>query len=259
MKAPAAIPVLAAFLAPATAQTPGPDAEAGQQLPVKSIEEWASTSASPRSNPSEEFAMLSRSIRTVLTAVVFFSASQALAQNYPTKPVRVLVGLAAGGGVDLIARIITPRLAESLGKPFIVENRPGNGSILAIETVLRSAPDGYTLLFSPSGAMAMNPTIYRKLSYSPTKDFAPVALAVTFPLIVSVNANLPIRSVADLVGWLKANPGKGNCSGSSRTFQLATMLLTSKTGTECTFIQYNFFCATFRAKDGPLQPKNGEF
>jgi len=166
------------------------------------------------------------------------TASPVFAQTYPAKPVRVLVGLAAGGGVDMVARIFTPRLAEALGQPFIVENRPGGGSILAIETVARAAPDGYTLLFSPNGAMVMNPTIYKKLSYSPTKDFVPVALAVTFPLIVSVHAGLPVHSVKDLVSWLKANPGKANCAGTSQTFLLAIKLLTSSTGTECTFIQY---------------------
>ncbi len=179
--------------------------------------------------------------RLSISLAAFIAAAMAapcLGQGYPTKPVRVLVGLAAGGGVDLIARIFTPKLGEALGQPFIVENRPGNGSILAAETVARAAPDGYTLLFSPNGAMVMNPTIYRKLPYSPTHDYAPVALAVAFPLIVSVHAGLPVRTLGDLVGWLKANPAKANCAGTSQTFLLAIKLLTTKTGTTCTFIQY---------------------
>jgi tripartite-type tricarboxylate transporter receptor subunit TctC len=173
-----------------------------------------------------------------VAALGLVAVSQSFAQNYPTKPVRIIVGLAAGGGVDLVARIYTPKLAEALGQPFIVENRLGGGSILAAEIVARAAPDGYTLFFAPSGAMTMNPTIYKKLSYSPTKDYAPVALAVTFPLIVSVHAGLPIYSVKDLVDWLKENPGKGNCAGTSQTFLLAIRLLTSQTGTDCTFIAY---------------------
>lgn len=173
-----------------------------------------------------------------LMAALIFGASQAFAQTYPAKPVRVLVGLAPGGGVDLIARIFTPRLSEALGQPFIVENRPGGGSILAAETVARAAPDGYTLLFSPNGAMVMNPTIYTKLSYSPTRDYAPVALVATFPLVVSVHAGLPVHSVKELVGWLKANAGKANCAGTSNTFLLAIKLLTTKTDTDCIFIQY---------------------
>lgn len=181
---------------------------------------------------------MKRLIHTLFTALALCLCSWANAQTWPAKPVRVLVGLAAGGGTDLIARIFTPRLADSLGQPVIVENRPGGGSIVAIETAIRSAPDGYTLLFAPIGSIVMNPTIYRNLSYAPLRDLAPVSLAVTFPLIVSINAGVPAKSVSDLVAWLKANPGKANCGGTSQTFQMAISLLTSRTGTDCTFIQY---------------------
>ena len=179
-----------------------------------------------------------RLLHTLLPALALCLCPEANAQTWPAKPVRVLVGLAAGGGTDLIARIFTPRLADSLGQPVIVENRPGGGSIVAIETAIRSAPDGYTLLFAPIGSIVMNPTIYRNLSYAPLRDLAPVSLAVTFPLIVSINAGVPAKSVSELVAWLKANPGKANCGGTSQTFQMAISLLTSRTGTDCTFIQY---------------------
>ncbi len=157
---------------------------------------------------------------------------------YPTKPVRVLVGLAAGGGTDLIARILTPKFADALGQPFVVENRVGAGGNIAAEVVAKSAPDGYTLLFSPNGPMVIAPAIYRHLPYSPTRDFTPIALAVTFPLIVSVNANVPAHNLKELVAFLKKNAGTNNCGGSGPPFELALRLLTSKTGTECTFIQY---------------------
>lgn len=162
----------------------------------------------------------------------------AQAQNYPTKPVRVLVGLAAGGGTDLIARIITPKLADALGQPFVIENRVGAAGTIAADAVAKSPADGYTLLFSPNGVFTINPTMFKKLAYSPTKDFTPIALAVTFPLIVSVNSNVPAKSVKELVEFLKKNAGKNNCGGSGATFELAVRLLTSKTGTDCTFIQY---------------------
>ena len=181
---------------------------------------------------------MSRMFMPLLLALTLCVSPAAFAQSWPAKPVRVLVGLAAGGGVDLVARIFTAKLAESLGQPFIVENRLGAGSIVAIETTVRAAPDGYTLLFSPNGAMVMNPTIYRKLSYAPLRDLTPIALAVTFPLVVSIHAGLPVQSVSELVTWLKANRGKANCGGTSNTFQMAISLLTSRTGTECTFIQY---------------------
>jgi tripartite-type tricarboxylate transporter receptor subunit TctC len=162
----------------------------------------------------------------------------AAAQNYPTKPVRVLVGLGAGGGTDLMARIVTPKLSEALGQPFIVENRVGAGGNIAADAVAKSAPDGHTILFSPNGTMVINPTMFKSMTYSPTRDLAPIALVATFPLIVSINSNVPVKSVKELVSWLKANPGKANCGGSGPTFELAVRLLTSRTGTECTFITY---------------------
>jgi tripartite-type tricarboxylate transporter receptor subunit TctC len=194
--------------------------------------------ASNLKNQKTQESTMNRSFKPLLTALMLCVSSLAGAQTWPTKPVRVLVGLAAGGGTDLIARIFTPRLAEALGQPVIVENRPGGGSILAIELTTRAAPDGYTLLFAPVGSIVMNPTIYRNLSYAPLRDLTPISLAVTFPLIVSINANLPAKSVSELVTWLKANPGKANCGGTSQTFQMAISLLTSRTGTDCTFIQY---------------------
>ena len=175
-------------------------------------------------------------------------ATHAAAQGaYPTKPVRVLVGLAAGGGNDLVARILTPKLTEAFGQPFIVENRLGAGGNVAADVVAKSAPDGYMLLFSPNGPMVIAPTMFRKLPYSPTRDYAPVALAVTFPLIVSVHAALPIHSVKELLTYLKANPGKVNCGGSGAPFELAANLFASKTQTTCTFIQYKASTETSQA------------
>ena len=179
-----------------------------------------------------------RMFKPVFLSLILCMPLLASAQNWPAKPVRLLVGLAAGGGVDLVARIFSTKLADALGQPFIVENRLGGGSIVAIESTVKALPDGYTLLFSPNGAMVMNPTIYRKLSYAPLQDLTPISLAVTFPLVLSINANLPANSVSELVTWLKANRGKANCAGTSQTFQMAISLLTSRTGTECTFIQY---------------------
>jgi tripartite-type tricarboxylate transporter receptor subunit TctC len=174
----------------------------------------------------------------VRLAVLLAVALPALAQNYPTKPIRVLVGLAAGGGTDLIARIVAPKVADALGQPLVIENRVGAAGMIAAEAAAKATPDGYTLLFSPNGVFVINPTIYKKINYSPTKDFIPLSQSVTFPLIVSVNANVPAKSVKELVAFLKQNAGKNNCGGSGATFELAIRLLTSKTGTDCTFIQY---------------------
>jgi len=188
----------------------------------------------------EEIRMKRKCIRLLLGAALALAPlAQAFAQGiYPTKPIHVLVGLAAGGGTDLIARIIAPKLADALGQAVLVENRVGAGGNIAAETVAKSAPDGYTLLFSPNGPMVIAPIMFRHLPYSPTRDFAPIAMVVTFPLIVSVNENVPARSLSELVAFLKKNAGKNNCGGSGPPFELALRLLTSKTGTDCTFIQY---------------------
>jgi tripartite-type tricarboxylate transporter receptor subunit TctC len=182
--------------------------------------------------------MIGKFARPLLAALLATCTAETFAQAYPTKPVRVLVGLAAGGGTDLIARIVAPKLGDALGQPTVVENRVGAAGMIAAEAVAKSTPDGYTLLFSPNGVFVINPTIYKKINYSPTGDFIPVALSVTFPLVISVNANVPAKSVNELVEFLKRNAGKNNCGGSGGTFELVTRLLTSKTGTDCTFITY---------------------
>src|SRR5712671_7459816 len=151
--------------------------------------------------------------------------SLALAQEtYPSKPIRIVVGYSAGGGNDLIVRVLAPRLGEALGQAVIVDNKPGAQSIIAAELVAKSAPDGYTLLMGPSGPMTINPATYSKLPYSPLRDFAPVSMLGSFPLIVAVTPQLPVRSVQELIDYAKANPGKANYASSAGIFQIATEL-----------------------------------
>jgi tripartite-type tricarboxylate transporter receptor subunit TctC len=172
-----------------------------------------------------------------LVAAAAFAAD-APAQDYPTKPIRIVVGYTTGGGNDLIARLLAPKLAESLGQPVIVENRPGAQSIIAVELVAKSPPDGYTLLMGPTGPMAMNPATYSKLPYSSTRDFAPVSMIGSFPLFLCVSASLPVRSVKELVDYAKARPANVNYAASAAAFQMATELFKQKTGTEFAHIPY---------------------
>jgi tripartite-type tricarboxylate transporter receptor subunit TctC len=158
--------------------------------------------------------------------------------KYPTRAIRIVVGFTAGGGNDIIARIVGQKLSESLGQPVIIENKPGAGAILATEYVARSAPDGYTLLVGASGAMVINPAVYEKLSYDTMRDFTPVSELGSFPLILIVNAASPFKSLADLVAYAKANPDKANYSSSSTAFQLATELFKQKTGVPMQMIPY---------------------
>ena len=162
----------------------------------------------------------------------------AAAQDYPSKPIRIIVGYAAGGGNDLIVRVMAPRMAEGLGQPVIIENKPGAQAIIACEYVAKASPDGYTLLMGPTGPMAMNPATYAKLPYSPQRDFAPISQIGQFPLIVAVGASLPVRSVKELIEYAKTNPTKVNYAASAAAFQIATELFKQKTGTEFVHIPY---------------------
>jgi tripartite-type tricarboxylate transporter receptor subunit TctC len=174
-----------------------------------------------------------------LTAATIHSAyAQEDPSKYPTRAIHIVVGFTPGGGNDIIARIVGQKLSESLGQPVIIDNKPGGGAIVATEYVAKSAPDGYTLLVGASGAMAINPAVYAKLPYDPVRDFVPVSELGSFPLILVVNASSPIKSVAELVAYAKANPDKTNYSSSSAAFQLVTELFKQKTGAPMQEIPY---------------------
>lgn len=157
--------------------------------------------------------------------------------KYPVRPIHIVVGFAAGGGNDIIARVFGQKLSESLGQPVIVDNKPGGGAIVATEYVAKSAPDGYTLLMSASG-ISINPAVYAKLPYDAVQDFVAVSELASFPLIMIVNAASPIRSVAELVAYAKANADKMNYASSSASFQLVTELFKQKTGAPMLAIPY---------------------
>src|SRR5688500_17264296 len=159
-------------------------------------------------------------------------------EAYPNKPIRILVGYAAGGGNDIIVRVMQPEMQKGLGQPVIVENKPGAQSIIAAELAARAAPDGYTIFMGPSGPMTINPATYSKLSYSPTRDFAPISMICSFPLLVTVDAKLPIKDVKELIAYAKANPGKSNYASSAGIFQISTEMFKQRTGTKIELIPY---------------------
>ncbi len=175
----------------------------------------------------------------LVAAVALLSGSGVQAQDsYPNKPIRLVVGFAAGGGNDILARLFNTKLGEALGQPVIVENRPGAGAVVATEYVAKSPPDGYTLLIGASGAMAINPAVYTKLTYDTLRDFAPITMIASFPLFVVATPTLPVGTIQDLITFTKANPGKANYAGSSPAFQLATELFKLRTGTAMEYIGY---------------------
>jgi tripartite-type tricarboxylate transporter receptor subunit TctC len=172
-----------------------------------------------------------------LLAIIAPASAQEDPSKYPSRAIHIIVGFAAGGGNDIIARVFGQKLSESFGQPVIVENKPGGGAIVATEYVAKSAPDGYTLLMSASG-ISINPAVYARLPYDAVNDFVAVSELASFPLIMIVNASSPIKSVAELVTYAKANPDKMNYASSSASFQLVTELFKQKTGAPMQVIPY---------------------
>src|SRR5262252_8701620 len=144
------------------------------------------------------------------SAAAFSSARRvARAQAYPSRPVRIVVGYAPGGGQDILARTIGQWLSDRLGQPFIIENRPGGGTNIGTEAVATAAPDGYTLLVANAGN-AINATLYRKLNFNFIRDLVPIAGLVRAPHVLFVAPTFPVKNVAELIAYAKANPGKVN-------------------------------------------------
>src|SRR5712691_4746713 len=133
--------------------------------------------------------------------------SGVVAQDYPTKPVLFLVPYAAGGGTETMARALGRRLEQRLGKPFVIDNRPGAAGSIAATFVAKSAPDGHTILMATSTTMAINVSIYKTLAYDPVKDLTPVALVADIPFVLVINPALPVRSVGELIALAKRTPG----------------------------------------------------
>lgn len=154
-------------------------------------------------------------------AVLALLPALALAQSFPTKPVRFIVAYPPGGSVDLHARYIGQKMAENLGQPVVVEDRPGGNTHIAAEYVARSAPDGYTLFHTLDSTMTLNQALYSKIPFDPVKDFAPVARLASGNSIVVANPGLPVKSIRELIEYSRANPGKVNFGATSANTQLA--------------------------------------
>jgi tripartite-type tricarboxylate transporter receptor subunit TctC len=175
----------------------------------------------------------------LLLLVALASAANAVAQNYPTKPVRLVVAQSAGGNADFVARAYAQRLAERLGQQIVVDNRPGGAGIIGSEIVARAVPDGYTLLLAPTG-FSINPALYAKLPFDPQRDFAPVSLLAISYAVVVVSPQLPVRSVADLIALAKSKPGQLHfaSSGVAAATHLAGELFNAMAGVNIVHVAY---------------------
>src|SRR5580704_5451170 len=184
--------------------------------------------------------MRRRQLLSGVAAVLLTLPCEVQAQNYPNRPIRLISPFAAGGGSDVLARIIAAKLAERVGAPVVVENRPGAGAVIGIQTLARSAPDGYTLALG-SSVLAVAPTLYQKAPFDPSKDFAPVALVAQYPFLLVASASLAAKTLPDLIEMAKEKPGEITYAspGNATSQHLFMELLQVKTGIELRHIPYN--------------------
>ena len=179
--------------------------------------------------------------RSAVLAALLLLAQSALAQDYPARPITLVLPLGAGGAMDIIARgQFEPKLKERLGKPVIIENRTGGGTVIAATTVAKSPPDGYTLFFVPAGTLTTNAALYKQLPYDPAKDFVPIAMTSKLGFVLVVNSSLPVHSVADLIKYAKERPGQlaFGSTGIGATPHLAVEMLKRAAGLQITHVPY---------------------
>jgi tripartite-type tricarboxylate transporter receptor subunit TctC len=167
-------------------------------------------------------------------------AASASAQDYPTRPITLVMPYSAGGGNDIMARVAGEKMSPVLGQQIVIENRGGAGGSLGTRQVAKAAPDGYTLGLGGTGTLAIDPTLYPNVGYDPRNDFAPVGLIATSPLIVLVNPSLSAHTIQELIALAKAQPGKLNyaSAGTGSGIHLGTVLFAERAGIEITHIPY---------------------
>ena len=181
--------------------------------------------------------------RLVSIALVGFGligSTWSVAQDYPVRPVRMIVPFAAGGGSDVVARTVATKLSESLGQPVVVDNRPGAGGNIGTDMVAKAAPDGYTLLMGVVGPIAINPSLFGNLPYDPIRDFAPITQAVFVTNMLVINPSVPANNLKELIAYGRANPGKlaSGTGGTGTAGHMASELFKSMTKLDMLVIPY---------------------
>jgi len=189
----------------------------------------------------------------VLSAI---AAPHALAQaDYPSRPVRIVVAFTAGGTTDILARAVSQHLTERLKQSFVIDNKPGAGGNLGTEAVVRSAPDGYTLIVDSVGPIAINQTLYRNLPYDPLKDLVPIVQIANVPNVLVVHPSVPAATFEEFIAYMKANPGKLNygSTGIGTSAHLSSFMLSQRVGVEATHVPYKGATALNDLLAGRLQ------
>jgi tripartite-type tricarboxylate transporter receptor subunit TctC len=182
---------------------------------------------------------LRRLAMVVASAAILFDG-EAVAQSYPARPVTLVVPFPAGSTTDLVGRILSEELAKSLGQNVVVDNRGGAGGGVGTESVARSAPDGYTLLMGTIGTHSINPAVYAKINYDPIADFAPIIQFGTAPNVLVVNPSLPVKSVKELIAYVRERPGQVNyaSSGNGTSNHLSGAMFAAREGLKATHVPY---------------------
>ncbi len=175
-----------------------------------------------------------------LCALFAGASGPAQAQPYPAKPVRIIVPYPAGGGIDVLSRLVGARLAQRFNQPVVIENKPGAGTIVAAESVARAAPDGHTLMVTTDATISINPHLYAKLPYDPVKDFAPITQLVFLNQLLVANAALPVSNLKELIAYARAQPGKLNYAsyGIGSQPHLAMEIFKNQSGTDIVHVPY---------------------
>src|ERR1700744_1644850 len=171
---------------------------------------------------------------------VILATTNARAEEYPSRPIHLIVPYAAGGSADSTARVLASRISKTIGESIVVENRGGGGAIIGPEFVNKSEPDGYTLLLGQPGPISINPAVYKSLPYDPVKDFAPVSLTTTYPYVMVVNPALGVKTLKEFVALAKSKPGGLNygTTGVGSSNHLVTELFAGRAGIKMTHIPY---------------------
>jgi len=178
--------------------------------------------------------------RAVLGLALVLAGGTALAQGYPTRPIRLVVPFPPGGGTDIIAREVANKVATSEGWTIVIDNKPGSGGNIGVDAAVKASPDGYTLVLGQTSNLAINPSLYAKLPYDPVKDLAPVGLVASAPLVVVVSGTSPYKTLADVVAAAKAKPTALNyaSSGNGTVAHLATEQFQKAAGVQFTHVPY---------------------
>ncbi|WP_431121350.1 Bug family tripartite tricarboxylate transporter substrate binding protein [Variovorax paradoxus] len=178
--------------------------------------------------------------RAMLGLALVLAAGTALAQGYPTRPIRLVVPFPPGGGTDIIAREVANKVATSEGWTIVIDNKPGSGGNIGVDAAVKASPDGYTLVLGQTSNLAINPSLYAKLPYDPVKDLAPIGLVASAPLVVVVSGTSPYKTLADVVAAAKAKPTALNyaSSGNGTVAHLATEQFQKAAGVQFTHVPY---------------------